>query len=405
MFFEILISIFFGIIFGLVTGLVPGIHPNTVFIITIAFFLPFNGLSFYSLFAFIISVSISNTFFDFIPSILFGAPEEDASLSVLPGHKLLLKGCGYEAIFLVTIGGLGVMLLTLLTLPFIFILIPFLYKATRSFLHFILILVVFWMLLNEKKKLIAMLIFILSGIFGFLTIHSFPSDSMLFPAFTGLFGLSSLYLSINQKTKIPPQRINKNINTNWLKGSLVGWLAGIFSSLLPAVGSSQSGVLASQILKAKIKDFLIALGGINTSNIFFTFIVFYFTGKTRSGAVWALSQIIQYITLNDVLLLVIIGIFVSIISAILTIKIGKYFLIRMKNIDYTKFTKIIFMLLISIIFIFSGFEGILVAFAGMSIGIFTITSRVRRTWLMSFLLLPTILYFSGLTPLAILFFW
>ncbi|MEM2954994.1 MAG: tripartite tricarboxylate transporter permease, partial [Candidatus Nanoarchaeia archaeon] len=62
MFFEILISIFFGIIFGLVTGLVPGIHPNTVFIITIAFFLPFNGLSFYSLFAFIISVSISNTF-------------------------------------------------------------------------------------------------------------------------------------------------------------------------------------------------------------------------------------------------------------------------------------------------------------------------------------------------------
>ncbi|MEM5871622.1 MAG: tripartite tricarboxylate transporter permease [Candidatus Aenigmatarchaeota archaeon] len=402
---EILISVLFGVILGLITGLIPGVHPNTVFVMVITFFFFLGNLPFYPLFAFIISLAISNTFFDFIPSILFGAPEEDTSLSVLPGHKLLLNGHGYEAIFLVTIGGLGVMLLTLLTLPFIFLFIPFVYTTTRSFIHFILILVVIWMFLNEKKKLIAILIFTFSGIFGFLTLHSFPSNSVLFSALTGLFGLSSLYVSINQKTKIPSQKINKNININWFKGTLIGWLAGIFSSLLPGVGSSQAGVLASQMLKAKIKDFLIALGGINTANIFFTFLVFYFTGKTRSGAVWAISQITEYITLNDVLLLVIIGIFVSLISAVLTIKIGKYFLIKMKNIDYTKFTKTMFILLISLIFLFCGLEGLLIAFTGMFIGIFTITSHIRRTWLMSFLLLPTILYFSGLVTITTLFFW
>jgi len=404
-FVEILLSVLFGIFLGFITGLIPGIHPNTVFVIIISLSTIFLISSNPVLFVFIISLSISNTFFDFIPSILFGAPEEDNTLSILPAHRMLLEGRGYDALFLVTIGGLGVMFLTIISLPFLFFFLPSLYFTTRPVIHMILIFVVLWMVYTEKKRLTALFLFILSGLFGFITLSSFPSSITIFPALTGLFGISTLVTSIVHRTKIPTQKVANEVHADWLKGSLTGWIAGLFSGLLPGLGSSQTGVLAAQMLKTKMKEFLIALGGINTANIFFTFLLFYFTGKIRSGAIWAISQITDELTLNDVYMLVIVAIFTSLISAVLTIKIGKYFLRKMKIIDYTKFASFIIISLIFLVILFSGFVGLLIAITGTFLGLFTIYSGVRRTHLMGFLVLPTILYFSGLNPILINILW
>ncbi len=190
-----------------------------------------------------------------------------------------------------------------------------------------------------------------------------------------------------------------------MRGSLTGWLAGLLAGLLPGIGSSQAGIIAAQALKAKTREFLIALGGINTSNIFFTFIVFYVIGKTRSGAVWMISQVIDHFTFNDVCLLIIVGILTSLISALFTIKVSRLLLNRMKNLNYSKMMTFTFLMLITLVILFSGFLGLLISITGMFLGLLTISLGIKRTHLMGFLLFPTIMYFSGLNPLFLQMFW
>jgi len=401
MFFEMALFLLLGIAIGTITGLIPGLHPNTVFIIVLSATFLLSSFPVYCVLAFIISLAVSNTFFDFIPAILFGAPEEDSVLSVLPGHRMLLKGRGYEALFLTVMGGLGVMLLTILSLPALFYFLPLIYNTIKPVMHILLSLVVLWMIFMEKgrRKIPALLVFLLAGMFGFLTLNSFPSEQALFPALTGLFALSTLVTSIITKIKLPPQRKPAEIRENWVKGSVTGWLAGMIAGLLPGIGSSQAGIIAAQVLRAKLKDFLIALGGINTSNIFFTFIVFYVIGKTRSGAVWALSQVVDTLSLFDISIVIITGFVTCLVSGVLTIKTGGIIIGRMKGINYTKMMVFTFSLLFLLVFVFTGITGILVSLTGMFIGLLAISLGIRRTHLMGFLLLPTILYFSGASPL------
>ncbi len=406
MFLEILLFTFLGIILGVATGLIPGLHPNTVFVLVLSLSFLFTQFPLYCILAFIVSLSVCNTFTDFIPSILFGAPEEDTALSILPAHRMLLKGRGYEALFLTVIGGLGVTMFTILSFPFLIYSLPFLYNTIEPNIHIILMLIVAWMVLIERgiKKIHALMIFLLAGIFGFISLNSMPSDQLLFPALTGLFGFSGLAVSLFKKTKIPPQKENiKNIQGDWFKGSLTGWLAGLFAGILPGIGASQSGIIAARVLKAKTREFLTAMGGINTANIIFTFIAFYTLGKTRSGAVWTISQIIQEITFTDILIIITIAAITACISAILTLKIGKFIIKKMKNVSYMSANVSIIIFLIILVFLFTGFLGLLIALVGAFLGIFTILSGVKRTQLMGFLVFPTIMYFSGTNAMLLHF--
>lgn len=407
MFFEIVFFILLGTALGFLTGMIPGLHPNTVFIIMLSMSFAFTAFPVHCTLALIISLAVSNTFFDFIPTILFGAPEEDSVLSILPGHRMLLKGRGYEALFLTVMGGLGVTMLTILSMPALLYFLPLIYTSIKPVMHIILTIVVVWMIFTEMggKRLYALLIFILSGTLGFLVLNSLPSEQALFPALTGLFGLSTLMMSLITKIKLPEQMIPGEVKGNWLKGSVTGWLAGMLAGLLPGIGSSQAGIIASQFLKAKLRGFLIALGGINTSNIFFTFIVFYTIGKTRSGAVWALSQFMDNISLFEIVLVMTVGFAACLISSVLTIKVGRMITTNMKNINYTKMMLFTLSFLFTLVFMFTGLLGVLISLTGMFMGLLAISFGVKRTHLMGFLLLPTITYFSGLNPifLSILF--
>ena len=208
MFIELIFFMFLGIGFGVITGLIPGVHPNTVFVISLSFLAFFSGSGLLPVLVFIVSLAVSNTFTDFLPSILFGAPEPDSALSVLPGHKFLMEGRGYEALFLTTFGGFGVTILTILTLPLLIHMIPFIYELIFGAIHVILLIIVAWMIFTEtgNKKFHALLAFLLVGVFGLITLNSFPSNFSLFPAFTGLFAFSTLIISFRSKIKLPPQQ-------------------------------------------------------------------------------------------------------------------------------------------------------------------------------------------------------
>ncbi len=396
MFLEMLLFLFLGVSMGTITGLIPGLHPNTIFIIILSFSPLMAIFPASCILVFIISTALSNTFTNFIPTILFGAPEADSCLSVLPSHKLLLEGRGYEALFLTVCGGVGVTLLTILTFPLLLYILPNGYEILHTFIHAILIFIAVWMCISDKNRLASFLVFLLAGLFGFVTLNTLPSETALFPALTGLFGFSALLITAVNKTRIPPQQECRNLNTSHLKGSLAGWFAGMITGILPGIGAAQAGVIAAQLFKAKTKDFLTALGGINTANIFFTFIVFYTLGKTRSGASWAISQLVESITIHDIILLVCVGVIACFVSAFLTIKIGRFMIRRISKLNYDIINKCVIALLVALILLFSGPTGILVAFVGTCIGLLAILSGIRRTHLMGFLILPTILYFSGM---------
>ena len=42
-----------------------------------------------------------------VPSILLAAPDESAMFTVLPGQAYLMRGCGYEAVMITTLGGVA----------------------------------------------------------------------------------------------------------------------------------------------------------------------------------------------------------------------------------------------------------------------------------------------------------
>ena len=116
MFLEILLAIFCGCCAGIITGIIPGIHINLVSLLLVS--LSGYMLGFTSplvLAVFIISMAVTHTFLDPIPSIFLGAPDADQALNVLPGHRLLMQGMGYEAVKLTVIGSLLSLILTLIS--------------------------------------------------------------------------------------------------------------------------------------------------------------------------------------------------------------------------------------------------------------------------------------------------
>ena len=67
---EFFLIVLLGCVAGIFTGLIPGIHMNTVSV-SLIYLMPEKQELIY----FIIPMSVVHTFLDFIPSVLFGAPE------------------------------------------------------------------------------------------------------------------------------------------------------------------------------------------------------------------------------------------------------------------------------------------------------------------------------------------
>lgn len=131
--FGVLLFAFLGTAAGVATGLTPGLHVNTVAALILTFQAPllvFAGTFFawasptpqdlaLLAAALVVGNVVAHTFLDYIPAIFLGAPEAETALSVLPGHRMLLRGRGLDAIHLSAWGSLMAAFLAIaLILPF-----------------------------------------------------------------------------------------------------------------------------------------------------------------------------------------------------------------------------------------------------------------------------------------------
>jgi putative membrane protein len=401
-----IIAIMLGLFAGTMTGLTPGIHINLVAIITLSvstFILSITSPI--VLIIFITSMAITHTFMDFIPSIFLGAPDEDSFLSILPGHKLLLRGRGYYAIIFTLYGSLTALLIIILFTPIFLFLLPKFYPSIQKIMPFILITVSLFLISSEKnKKLWALFIFLIAGFLGIATLNINIKEPLL-PLLTGLFGSSNLIIAIKQKTKIPEQRITSLRNIKLSKDSisratLASIIASPFTAFLPGLGASQAALIGRSFLNIKDqREFLFLLGAINTIVMGLSFIALYSINKTRTGAAATISQIIPELTLNNLTIILLVIIISGLLSFILTINISKIIAKNIHKISYNKLSAIILLIIISIVLIFSGptLEGkvitLLIFLTSTSLGIFTISKNIKRMHLMGSLIIPTIIFY------------
>ena len=394
MLIEIILFLFLGIAFGTLTGLIPGIHINLVgvFLISLAAsFLSFLNPIYFVVF--ITSMAITHTFVDFIPSVFLGCPDTDTELSILPGHDLLKKGKGYEAIRLTTFGSLAaIFILIVLAFPVANLLERF-YDFLKILIPGLLILVSFFLISSEKKMKKALVAFLLTGLLGsILLLGDIGVKEPLLPLLTGLFGSSMLIISIRDKIFIPKQKISRT-KIKIFKPLLGAVIASPLCSFLPGLGSGQAAIIGNSISKTDKKGFLVLLGATNTLVMGFSFIALYAIARTRTGATVALQEIIGILS-KEILVLTLAVILISgIISFFLTLKLAKFFSQKIEKINYALLCKLTLIVLVIIVFLVSGFLGVLVLAASTATGIYCISLGVKRTNMMGCLLLPVIILY------------
>jgi putative membrane protein len=405
---EIILISFLGISIGVIIGLLPGMNINNILPLILSATTIFHSPHYIA--ALIVSIAITQIFISYIPSIFLGAPSEDTSLSVLPGHKMLLEGRGYEAIKLTIIGGLcSLFLTTILIFSFSNYFIQ-LYYISRPYIAYVIILVIALMVLTERKvisMLFSLFIIFLSGIFGLIVLNSsiFSQQNILFPILSGMFGMSTLILSISEKSKIPKQQNDEKININKLnliKCVILGSLAGIAVGFLPAIGVSQAATMAQYLIGMNdARNFLVTLSGINVANELFSLNSLYLVSNPRSGSSVAIERILNKLSFNDMLLLTGVICFASGIAAFITLYIGNKIPKILVKIDYKKLSLVIILFLSAMVIFSTGLEGLVVFIVSTSIGILCAKLNVRRSNCMGVLLLPSLTFFLGINPMIL----
>jgi len=396
-----MIEIIIGTFIGVISGLTPGIHSNTlaaILILNAEYFLRFFTPEQLSIIIF--SAAITHTFLDIIPSTFIGIPDEDTAIAVLPAHEMVLDGEGMKA---VSISALSSLFSFLLSIPLFLIYLNLLVHVSSFFSFFTLYFLVFisaYIILNEgddfssffslKKKFYAFLVFTASGFTGIVSLkysalaELTPASSVLLPLLSGLFASPALILSIGEKSEVPEQKRYAGIPE--VKRVISGMLSGAIVSIFPGISSGIATALASAGVK-KSEDYIASLSAANTSNALLVFAVFMATGKIRSGAVDAVSNVFP---LNlEILLLA--GILTALIATQLTLFYGILAAKILPKFNFVILSSLILTFLTIFVYLLTGWFGLAIFAVATPIGLSTLFLGVRRINCMGCLIIPVIL--------------
>jgi putative membrane protein len=391
---ELIFCIIIGIFIGVLTGLIPGLHTN-LFSSALILYMPLIASKFSSIeiIFFIVSMAITNSFLEFIPSIYLGAPNEDTVLSILPGHELLMKGEGHYAFKL---GATGALVGVFLFVPFTIIFFVFLknfYEKIELMIPFFLFWISVILVIENKQKILAFIFFVLSGFLGIASSNLSLNQSLL-PLLTGLFGTSGLIYSIKENTQIPPQKNNiSRVKTELIKKPIIASiLIAPICSILPGIGTSQATIIGAKINNQNREQFLISNGIMAILTMSLSFTTLFLIDKSRTGSAAALAEI-GIISLKEFIFLGSILISIGIIMFFISQKISLIFSKIISNLNYKKISLTVLFFLVAINFFIVGKTGLLVLAVATLLGLLCQESGVRKGILMGCLIIPTILFY------------
>ncbi len=399
MLFEIILAVLFGCLMGLITGLTPGLHINLVALILFSISPILLGYTnVIAVASFIIAMSITHTFTDFISATYLGAPSDDTALAVMPAHRLLLQGMGHEAIRLATIGSLLCLILTIAIAPLLIFAVPIIFSSLKDYVGWILLAVVVFMISREEyldKKFWAFAVVALSGILGLIVFNIPNLKDPLLPMLSGLFGVSVLLLSLTQKVVLPIQRTTEMIKLktrDTIKSLTSGVASGSLVSIFPGLGPAQAAVISGQFIKrTDTHSYLVLVGGINTVSMILSLITLFTIDKARNGSIIVVQQLMQKIDLNALILFLSVALIAGGIATFLTMYTSRIFSKIMNKINYSLLSVLIIAFIGIMVLYFSGFIGFLILIVATAIGLVPNIKDVSRSNSMACLLVPIIL--------------
>lgn len=364
--FELVIACLLGVGIGTITGMTPGIHVNTAG--AILFAVSTILLSFVSpefLCVLMVSMSIAHALLEFVPSMLLGVPEEGTALTVLPGHKMVLEGRSKEAIRIVSIGGFGAIIVTILFLPIFAIVLPSTYELLKPVTWILLLIASIYLIYKVTSTLKGFLwslsLFILSGILGWIIFQApLSSGISLMCVFSGLFGISTILFSLNDNSTIPHQNkfYDLDIDNTKIKSIITGGTTGAILGFLPGFGPAQGSVIAQSASGQSNNDdenttnFLLVISGLNTSDCLFSLIAIYLIGNPRSGIAVYMSYLISEFNLSHLIAFIFASLISVSLSLALCLKLGDSFSKLMSGIDYRKLSIAVIVLQVILLYIF-----------------------------------------------------
>ncbi|MBI4150446.1 tripartite tricarboxylate transporter permease [Candidatus Woesearchaeota archaeon] len=395
MFLEVIFAIFAGILCGTFTGLMPGVHINLVALLLLqAASLLLQFIHPITIAIFIVAMAVTHTFLDFVPSVFLGAPESEAA-AMLPGHKMLLQGKAFDAVKLTVMGSLLCLVLSILLLPLLFPFVRFVYPLMKGYIGHILLLCTAYLIFKDKQRWWNLLIFMLSGVLG-LVIFSLPVKDPLFPLLSGLFGISTLLISLRETAIIPSQHTEEGMvveKKTVAKAVVAGTIAGSMTAFLPGLGPAQGAVLVSTFVR-KLGDigYMIMVGGLGTVNFVISLVALAVLEKARNGAVLTILEVMKVQPMG-IVALALVAIVAGGFAVWISLGVTRIFARLLAKVNYRTVVLCVIILVTILVGVFSGVLGIVVLLISTAVGLVSALSSTARNHAMGCLILPVILYF------------
>ena len=406
----------FGFALGILSGLTPGLHLNNFAAMLLATSpqLLAMGLSPFQMACIILAASISQTFFDAIPAIFLGAPDSETALTILPGQRLMLEGRGIEAVRLSALGSAGsVLFAILLIIPLSWIVSSY-YDYLTKYVGILLLAIALMMIKSErgpwiegqgswvhwKYKAIASLLFITAGLLGIFAfdherLASSPlglEPQVLLPLLSGIFGASSLLLSLSTETEIPEQKESeiKMPGKTLAKALFSGSLGGSVVAWIPGVSPSVAAITARLGAPSSPEEFLVSIAGVNTANALFSLVALYVIDKPRSGAAAAIQELMA-LDQSILVQMIIIVIMVAAVSYLACIGAARLAGQAIPRLNYRLLCLGVLAFLVAMTYAFTGIFGLFIFFLSTVVGLIAPVAGIHRTHAMGVLMLPLII--------------
>lgn len=286
---------------------------------------------------------------------------------------------------------------------------------------------------HAAKRGIAACVFLLAGALGyallgmpgmasrnvfFLEMPSVEESTVLmFPLFTGLFGMSTLLLSLRDSPSIPEQRVDGvkvglpgmrrlRCIASGCVASMASWFPGISSAISTIISvfltrSSDKGT-EGRADDTETQEFIVSVSAVNTSVAMFNLMALFVILKARSGAMKAVEGLIAgdiaaWEPLGNVPFamsaLLVSALVAGIVSVPLTLFFGKMFARKCSRVNYPLLVKSVIAFLLVMIALFSGALGLAILAISTCVGMLPPLIGVKRVHLMGCLLVPVMLFF------------
>ncbi|NYT09977.1 MAG: hypothetical protein GKC09_08585, partial [Methanosarcinales archaeon] len=217
---------------------------------------------------------------------------------------------------------------------------------------------------------------------------------VLLPLLSGIFGASSLILSLTTKVQIPKQTeskikmpgptIAKAVLSGGLGGSLVAWI--------PGVSPSVASIAARLGSPGTAEEFLVSIAGVNSANALFSLVALYVIDRPRSGAAAAIQQLLT-LDQNIMAQMMIMAVIVVLASYLATIAAAQLAARSISSLNYPRLCIIVLVFLLAMTYAFTGIFGLFVFFLSTIVGLIAPVAGIHRIHAMGVLMLPLIVMY------------